>query len=151
MYSNPKKDQINFRIDRQILREIKAAARKEGIPYTKWILDRCREALSADPSRPTPGGSLENLPGFQELVKRVERLEKAIELDPTVTEKKEPDDPARADPVGLTNSQLAGLLNVNRSTVSRWANGKRQVPENLGYSFDPSTKKWRSSADVPRY
>ena len=42
----------------------------------------------------------------------------------------------------LTNTELARLLNMNPSTVSRWANGKHQPPKNLEWRYDSNLKKW---------
>ncbi len=42
----------------------------------------------------------------------------------------------------LTHAELARRMNVSSSTVSRWANGKRQPPLDLEWRYDPSLKKW---------
>ncbi len=42
----------------------------------------------------------------------------------------------------LTNAELARLLKVSPSTVSRWASGKNQPPNNLEWKYDPKLKKW---------
>lgn len=42
----------------------------------------------------------------------------------------------------LTNAELARLLNVSATTISRWANGKRQPPLNLEWQYDSQLKKW---------
>ena len=44
-----KKTQINYRIDEELLREIKAAALKEGKPYTQWINEACLQYLNKPP------------------------------------------------------------------------------------------------------
>jgi antitoxin component of RelBE/YafQ-DinJ toxin-antitoxin module len=43
------KQQINFRIDQELLQAIKARAQKEGIPYTQWIRNACLSQLTVDP------------------------------------------------------------------------------------------------------
>lgn len=45
----------------------------------------------------------------------------------------------------LTNAELARLLKLSPSTISRWANGKRQSPDDLAYRFDPLSKLWKKS------
>ena len=42
----------------------------------------------------------------------------------------------------LTNAELARLLGVSSSTVSRWATKKHQPPLDLEWRYDPSLKKW---------
>ncbi len=42
----------------------------------------------------------------------------------------------------LTNAELARLLGVSSSTVSRWATKKRQPPKNLEWRYDSQLKKW---------
>ncbi len=42
----------------------------------------------------------------------------------------------------LTNAELARRINVSSSTVSRWANGKRQPPEDLEWGYNSELKKW---------
>ncbi len=42
----------------------------------------------------------------------------------------------------LTNAELARLLGVSSSTVSRWATKKRQPPKNLEWRYNPKLKKW---------
>ena len=42
----------------------------------------------------------------------------------------------------LTNAELARLLGVSSSTVSRWATKKRELPKNLEWRYDPKLKKW---------
>ena len=42
----------------------------------------------------------------------------------------------------LTNAELARLLDVSSSTVSRWATKKRKLPKNLEWRYDSSLKKW---------
>ena len=42
----------------------------------------------------------------------------------------------------LTHAQLARQIGVASSTVSRWANGKRQPPFDLEWSYNCSIKKW---------
>lgn len=44
--------------------------------------------------------------------------------------------------IELTNAELARQLGVNPATVSRWANGKRQPPNELNYKFNPNSKTW---------
>ena len=41
-----------------------------------------------------------------------------------------------------TNAELARLLNVSPSTVSRWATGKNQPPTDLKWQYNPKLKKW---------
>ena len=43
---------------------------------------------------------------------------------------------------GLTHAELARQLGVSSSAVSRWATGKRKVPEDLKYKFDLTLKRW---------
>ncbi|MDJ0510857.1 MAG: helix-turn-helix domain-containing protein, partial [Crocosphaera sp.] len=42
----------------------------------------------------------------------------------------------------LTNAELARLLGVSSSTVSRWATKKREPPKNLEWRYDSQLKKW---------
>ena len=42
----------------------------------------------------------------------------------------------------ITNAELARLLNVSPTTVSRSATKKRQPPSKLEWRYDPSLKKW---------
>ena len=42
----------------------------------------------------------------------------------------------------ITNAELARLLNVSPTTVSRWATQKRQPPENLEWRYNSKLKKW---------
>ena len=43
------KQQINFRIDPDLLAQIKDQAQKEGISYTQWIINACLSQLNPDP------------------------------------------------------------------------------------------------------
>ena len=42
----------------------------------------------------------------------------------------------------LNHAELARQMGVSSSTVSRWANQKRQPPSDLEWRYDPSIKKW---------
>ena len=42
----------------------------------------------------------------------------------------------------LTHAQLARQIGVASSTVSRWANRKRQPPQNLEWNYNSQIKKW---------
>ena len=42
----------------------------------------------------------------------------------------------------ITNAELARLMNVSPTTVSRWATQKRQPPENLEWRYNSKLKKW---------
>ena len=42
----------------------------------------------------------------------------------------------------ITNAELARLLNVSPTTVSRWATQKRQLPKDLEWQYDSQLKKW---------
>ena len=42
----------------------------------------------------------------------------------------------------LTHAQLARQIGVASSTISRWASGKRQPPENLEWKYNYQIKKW---------
>ena len=42
----------------------------------------------------------------------------------------------------LTHAQLARQIGVSSSTISRWASGKRQPPENLEWKYNYQIKKW---------
>lgn len=49
LYISMAKQQINFRIDQELLNAIKDRAKKEGIPYTHWIRNACASQLAVDP------------------------------------------------------------------------------------------------------
>ncbi len=68
--------------------------------------------------------------------KQVEKIE--VELD-NLIDKEEPLEQSNKQ---LTNAELARLLNVSPSTVSRWASGKNQPPTNLEWEYDLKLKKW---------
>ena len=42
----------------------------------------------------------------------------------------------------LTNAELSRRIGVTSSTVSRWANKKRQPPKDLEWRYDSQLKKW---------
>ncbi len=69
--------------------------------------------------------------------KEVEQVE--VEQDNSIDEE-EPLEESKKEQ--LTNAELARRMGVSSSTVSRWANQKRQPPENLEWRYDPKLKKW---------
>ncbi len=61
---------------------------------------------------------------------RIDKKETILEtIEPTLDEQ-------------LTNAELARLLGVSSSTVSRWATKKRQPPKNLEWRYNSQLKKW---------
>jgi transcriptional regulator with XRE-family HTH domain len=135
--------QVNFRIDPKFLKDIKQAANKNNQTYTQWIIDACKEKLGQK--------------GYttEEISQRLDKLTNQVSQHETrLTELEEKEDRKKNSPSHagedlsqevtnkLTNAQLAKNIGVNASTVSRWATGKRQPPEDLEYSFDPTLKLW---------
>ncbi len=73
-----------------------------------------------------------------ELITKLDtRIDISIDKKETIVETLEPTPDKQ-----LTNAELARLLNVSSSTVSRWATKKRQPPKDLEWRYDPSLKKW---------
>ncbi len=73
-----------------------------------------------------------------ELITKLDtRIDKNIDKKETIVETLEPTPDKQ-----LTNAELARLLNVSSSTVSRWATKKHQPPLDLEWRYDPKIKKW---------
>ncbi len=86
------------------------------------------------------------------LDKRIDKIEEQVnklitKLDSNIDkridrEKEKVDDQQETTNQQLTHAELARRMNVSSSTVSRWANGKRQPPLNLEWRYDSKLKKW---------
>ncbi len=75
---------------------------------------------------------------ISQLVTRLDiNIDKCIDI-----EQEEVDDQQEMTNEELTHAELARRINVSSSTVSRWANGKRQLPPDLQWQYDPQLKKW---------
>lgn len=133
------KTQINFRIDLDLLEAIKTKAEEEGIPYTNWIVETCKEKLGYSNSNSNLYSEAENKllelqKAFNELAKIVSDHEKILNSAPKGT-KEEAEE--------LTNAELARVLGIDPATCSRWATGKRKIPEDLEWMYDNQLKKWK--------
>ena len=86
------------------------------------------------------------------LDKRIDKIEEQVNelvtrldnnIDKRIDRKKEEiEDQQETITEQLTHAELARRINVSSSTVSRWANGKRQPPLNLEWRYDSQLKKW---------
>lgn len=156
-----KKEQVNYRIDIGLLLSIKAAASRQGISYTQWITDACRDKLYPNKTSNESEANLydklySNLSSVL-YSKLYEGLYSILysELVDTKTPKSFPNPTEGEDrnfidrikldrelSKGLTNAQLARLLEKSPSTISRWSTGKRQPPDDFDWEFKPKLGKW---------
>ena len=84
--------------------------------------------------------------------KRIDKIEEQVnelvtKLDSNIDkridkEKQKVDDQQETTNEELTHAELARRINVSSSTVSRWANKKRQPPLNLEWRYNSQLKKW---------
>lgn len=129
-----KNSQVNFRIDSELLNEIKQAAEAVSKPYSQWIIEVCQEKLG------------KKTISLEEITEQLQELERRLnQLEEQADEKKKPGHKnyrSNHSQKGLTHTELGRLLSVNASTVSRWATGKRKTPQDLEYKFDKTLKLW---------
>lgn len=124
--------QVNFRIDPKLLKDIKQAAKKNDQAYTQWIIDACKDKLG------------QKAYTLEEISQKLDQHENRLTQ---LEQKTNPISPAGENlsqevTDQLTNAELARKIGVAPSTVSRWATGKRQPPEDLKYKFDGHLKSW---------
>ncbi|MGK7958200.1 MAG: helix-turn-helix domain-containing protein [Crocosphaera sp.] len=86
------------------------------------------------------------------LDKRIDKIEEQVNelvtrLDNNIDkridkEKEKVDDQQETKNEQLTHAELARRMNVSPATISRWANGKRQLPLDLEWRYNSQLKKW---------
>lgn len=143
------KNRITSYIDDATFEALKIYCDQHQISQSLGINNLLSSALRVEPGTP-PSDTFKNQildQVSQYIDRRFEELKETLKsVTPSSTPRKEKltlvtDNNQNGQK--LTNAELARLIEVRPSTVSRWATGKRATPKNLNYTFDTNLKRWK--------
>ena len=160
---------ITIRIEAEKREQFKAWAKEQNLDVSEFlttVIQACLDEqldknLTPNPNPPSESVCIDSLDQkinqlITRLDKRIDKLEEQvneliIKLDKRIDKNRNENinkqkailDPLK-QPINeqLTNAELARLINVSPSTISRWVNQKSKLPLDLEWQYDPKLKKW---------